>query len=313
MKKLKEKFKGHIKRLNTGLRDDTLREQELRPLYPAKSPVSKFPWVNIILFIITFITTTLAGGQSGNGFISYFISGLPYSLTLLAILLTHEFGHFFAAKKFGVDATYPYFIPFPSIIGTMGAVIKTRSPIPDRRALLYIGAMGPLPGFIVSLVAVIVGIYFSEIKPLPPAGGEIPIPIFGDSILFALIVKIIHGTLPQGQDIFLSPYAWAGWIGFLITSLNLMPLGQLDGGHILYSLTGRKQLYFGWTAFTGLVVLSFFWYGWILWIIMALSFLMIAHPPIEKTCELSIAEKIMGWGCMVIFLITFIPVPVKFI
>ena len=124
---------------------------------------------------------------------------------------------------------------------------------------------------------------------------------------------MIHGDIPAGYDIYLSPYAWAGWIGFLVTSLNLMPIGQLDGSHIVYALLGRKQLLFGWTAFAGLILLSFFWQGWILWIIIALLFLMIGHPPIENGSDLSFSEKLIGWSCVFIFIITFIPIPVKFI
>src|SRR5208337_4308439 len=133
-----------------------------------------------------------------------------------------------------------------------GAVIKTRSPIQGRRALFYIGAMGPLPGFAVSLAAVIAGVYLSEIKPLSIMING-PTPVFGDSLLFLLIVKAIHGTPPHGYDLYLHPVAWAGWIGFLITSLNLMPIGQLDGGHILYALIGGRQKFFGWCASAALV------------------------------------------------------------
>lgn len=269
-------------------------------------------WVHILLFVMTIITTTLAGAQSADTIKDIILSGLPFSITIMAILLSHEMGHYLAARHFGVRATLPYFIPFPSIIGTMGAVIKIKSPIRDKRALLYIGAMGPIVGFTLSLAAVIVGIYLSEIKPLPTEGNGL-IPIFGDSFLFSQITGLIHGDIPAGYDIYLSPYAWAGWIGFLVTSLNLMPIGQLDGSHIVYALLGRKQLLFGWTAFAGLMLLSFFWQGWILWIIIALLFLMIGHPPIENGSDLSFSEKLIGWSCVFIFIITFIPIPVKFI
>ncbi|MFC1670911.1 site-2 protease family protein, partial [Spirochaetota bacterium] len=239
-------------------------------------------------------------------------SGLPYSITLLTILLFHEFGHYFAAKHFGVRATLPYFIPIPvPPIGTMGAVIKTRSKIPHRKALFYIGTMGPIPGFIISLAAVIIGIYLSEVGPLPKGDGTIP--IFGDSLLFTFFVKVFHGNIPPGHDIFLSPYAWAGWVGFLITSLNLIPIGQLDGGHILYSLIGEKQKYVGWASVLGLVILSFMFQGWILWIVITFALLMVGHPQIEEGPELTISEKIIGWSCMLILLLTFVPVPVKFI
>lgn len=273
----------------------------------------KKPWLNLVLFIITFITTTLAGGHTGNTTAEFIISGLPYSVTLMLILGTHEMGHYLAAKKFGVDTTLPYFIPFPSIVGTMGAVIKTRTPIPHTKALFYIGVMGPIPGFIVSLAASVIGIYLSEVQPLPDMTGMGLIPVFGDSFLYGTIVYLFHGTIPAGQDIFLHPLAWAGWIGFLVTSLNLIPIGQLDGGHILYSLIGRKQVYAGWTAFAALVVLSFFWPGWIAWIILSLLILMIAHPPVPVSESLTTGEKITGWACMVILALTFIPVPVDFL
>lgn len=304
------RIRTYLYRLNNGTIPYFKNPESIPAIVEKKNkPVA----INIVLFILTFITTSFAGGNSGESLVEYFISGLPYSFTILAILLSHEFGHYFAARHFGVKTTLPYFIPFPSLIGTMGAIIKTRSPIPDRRALFYIGAMGPIPGFIVSLAAVIAGIYLSEVKPLPVPGGDLTIPIFGDSILFAFIVKIFHGNIPTGHDIFLGPYAWAGWIGFLITSINLMPIGQLDGSHILYALIGRKQLLFGWAAFGGLFILAFFWYGWALWILITLLVLMIAHPAIEEVTELTFPEKILGWSCMVIFILTFIPVPVELI
>ncbi len=300
---------NYLKQLNTGH-----RPYYRSPEVPFEQPKNKKrPVINILLFVITFFSTTFAGASENASMVDAFISGLPYSVTLIAILLFHEFGHYCAARKFGVDATLPYFIPFPSIIGTMGAVIKTRSPIPNRRALFYIGAMGPLPGFILSLAAVIGGIYLSDIKPLPVVKGDMMMPVFGDSLLFAFIVRFIHGSIPAGHDIYLSPYAWAGWIGFLITSLNLMPIGQLDGSHILYALIGRKQKIIGWITLVGLCVLSFVWQGWILWIVLTLLFLMVAHPDIPAETPLTLVEKVIGWLCMIILIVTFVPVPVNFL
>lgn len=270
--------------------------------------------VHLALFLATFFTTTLTGAVPGGGIIDSMIGGLPYSCTLMAILLSHEMGHFFAAKRFGVRSTLPFFIPIyiPGMIqfGTMGAVIKMQSPVPDRRALLYIGAMGPICGFVVSVVAVVCGVYFSEVKPLPVPAGDMIIPVFGDSLLFKIIVTLIHGEIPRGHDIFLSPFAWAGWIGFLITGLNLMPLGQLDGGHVLYALTGRKQVYAGWFFLAILVILSFIWPGWIVWIALTLVILMVAHPPVRETGPLSTRDRIVGWFSMALLLLTYVPVPV---
>jgi membrane-associated protease RseP (regulator of RpoE activity) len=273
-------------------------------------PEKKRIWINILLFLITVITTTVAGAESVESIGKIFKSGIPFSMTLLTILLSHEMGHYLAARHFGVKATLPYFIPFPSIIGTMGAVIKLKSPIYNRRDLLYIGAMGPIIGFIFSLIAIIAGIYLSEVKPIPVKSDDLNI-FFGDSILSAFIIEAIHGPIQSGYDIYLSPYAWAGWIGFLVTGLNLMPIGQLDGSRVVYALLGRRQLFVGWAAFIGLVILSFIWPGWIVWIIFSLVLLKIGHPTVEEGVKLSFGEKILGYFCILIFILTFIPVPVK--
>lgn len=306
---MNERVRNYFIRLNTGKARVFSPEEQLRQI----TPVRDRPWINGALFFATFLTTTFAGSTEGETLGAMFTSGLPYSLTLLAILLFHEFGHYFAAKRFGVSATLPYFIPFPSIIGTMGAVIKTRTPIPNRRALFYIGAMGPLAGFVISLGAVVIGVVLSEIRPIPPVTGDMLMPIFGDSLLFNAVVSLAHGSIPPGHDIFLSSYAWAGWIGFLITSLNLMPIGQLDGSHILYALIGRRQLVVGWTAVACLAVLSFIWQGWLVWIILTFLFLMVAHPEVPEHEPLSLAERALGWGCMAILVLTFVPVPVEFL
>ena len=309
MKKLKFNFKKYWKRLNGNFpRPHSYHVEEL--IHEKKT--ARQYMFHLLLFIITLITTSFAGSVGGDTILRIIINGLPYSLSLLTILLVHEFGHYFAARRFGVDATLPYFIPFPSLIGTMGAVIKTKTPVPHSRALLYIGAMGPLPGFIISLVVAGYGISVSTIQPLPAVSPD-TFPVFGDSVLFKGLVYFFHGSIPVGSDIFLSPLAWAGWIGFLITGLNLMPIGQLDGGHVLYALIGEKQRYAGWLSFIALVVLSFFWTGWILWLIIALLVLMIGHPPVPEEKTLSLKEKIIGWSCMAVLILTFIPVPVEFL
>jgi membrane-associated protease RseP (regulator of RpoE activity) len=300
-------FIEYLKRLNTGLRAPSGTTGEALVPDQSKERYS----VNILLFIATLVSTTFVGATDTGSIAAALISGLPYSITLMAILLVHEFGHYFAARSFGVRSTLPYFIPFPSLVGTMGAVIKTKSPIPHRRALFYIGIMGPMPGFILSLAAVFVGIYLSDVRPFH-AGSEGGF-ILGSSFLVAMIIKLIHGSIPAGYHIFLSPYARAGWFGFLITSLNLMPIGQLDGSHILYALVGKKQLVFGWAFFAILIALSFIWEGWIVWIIMTLAFLMVGHPEIPDGRRLSDVEKMLGWICMVILLLTFVPIPIEFL
>ena len=309
MIKIKEALWSYFDRLNSGIRSGKNYDTHNNLIIEKKTN----PAIHIILFIITLFTTSFAGASSGDSVLEYIISGLPYSITLLTILLSHEFGHFFAARSFGVRATLPYFIPFPSIIGTMGAVIKIKSPIPDRRVLFYIGVSGLFCGFAVSLIAAIIGISMSQIKPIAVPGEDVLVPIFGDSLLYGLIIRLIHGAVPQGHDIYLSSFAWAGWIGFLVTSLNLMPVGQLDGSHILYALIGEKQKKYGWAVLLGLAVLSFYWIGWIIWILLVLAFLLVAHPPVDEGVPLSSLERFVGWLCMIIFFMTFIPVPVKFL
>jgi membrane-associated protease RseP (regulator of RpoE activity) len=306
-----EKFQNYFYRLNNGIPKGFEPDMKDRP-------TSKInPLINIGLFAATFITTTHAGMGSSGNLSADILHGLKFSLTLLAIISAHEFGHYFAARKFGIESTLPFYIPFPTLfgqlgIGTMGAVIKIISPIPDRRALLYVGAMGPIAGFIVSITAAVYGISISVIDFLPKnTAGEFP--VFGDSLLFALLIKIIHGGLPEGKDLYLSPFAWASWIGFLITGLNLMPIGQLDGGHVLYSMFGNRQKFAGWAMILFLGIFSFFWPGWIVWIILAFVFLMIAHPPVPDIGKFSNFDYFIGILCVVIFLLTFIPKPIDFI
>lgn len=309
MKRLKFKLflKSYFRRLNTG--GFSVRHIPEGMEMPENR--QKRVWINILLFIMTFFTTTMAQSTGGTSFREEFTSGLPFSLTLMTILSLHEFGHYFAARRFGVRATLPYFIPFPSLIGTMGAVIKTKSPIPHRRALFYIGAMGPIPGFVASLAAVVAGVYMSQVQPIIQLEPGTLIT-FGDSLLLKLITWSIHGTIAEGSGLVLHPVAFAGWIGFMLTSLNLMPAGQLDGGHILHALIGDRQRYAGWLTLAALVALSFFWPGWIVWVLIIMTIVMVAHPHIHETGgELSFAEKITGWSCMLILVLTFIPVPIE--
>jgi membrane-associated protease RseP (regulator of RpoE activity) len=308
---IKEKIQNYFFRLNRGIPKGSEPDMIVRPSAKVK------PSINLILFIATLITTTHAGiGSSGN-IADDILHGLKFSVTLLAIISAHEFGHYFAARKFGIESTLPFYIPFPTLfgqlgIGTMGAVIKITSPIPDRKALLYVGAMGPISGFIVCIAAAVYGISVSIVDFIPiVTAGEFP--IFGDSLLFAMLIKIIHGTIPAGKDLYLSPFAWASWIGFLITGLNLMPIGQLDGGHVLYSMFGNRQKFAGWVMVLFLVIFSFFWQGWIVWLIITFAFLMIAHPPVPDIGNLTRFDYFIGILCILIFFLTFIPKPIDFI
>ncbi len=219
---------------------NVIKDEEVREVRP---PVRKAPnpHINIILFLTTFFTTTFAGtlmeASPSEPILSQLDKGLPFSLTLLAILLFHEFGHYFMAKKHQVDTTLPYFIPAPLGIGTFGAVIKMRSPLNSKRALFDIGVAGPLAGVIVAIPAIIIGLQFSEIRPVSGLEGGISL---GSSLLFSLLARISVGAIPENHDIIVHSMAFAGWIGLLVTMLNLLPVGQLDGGHVAYAVLGRE-------------------------------------------------------------------------
>ncbi|MEE8319240.1 MAG: site-2 protease family protein, partial [bacterium] len=193
--------------------------------------------IHIILFLATFLTTTAAGAmQLGINPVSDPIGlfkGLPFSLTLMTILLGHEMGHYLTSRVHSVPATLPYFIPAPSLVGTFGAVIKIKGAIWDRRTLLDIGASGPLVGFFLALPALFIGFALSDIVPAGSESGSIAL---GDSLIVYLTGLLVVGHLPVGNTLLLHPVGFAGWIGMFITSLNLLPVGQLDGGHIAKAL-----------------------------------------------------------------------------
>lgn len=273
----------------------------------------RFPLINIILFLLTLFTTIAAGAfQKGVNPITEparLVEGLPFSISLMCILLTHEFAHYFASRKHRIRATLPYFIPAPPpiIFGTFGAFIKMKSPILSRKALVDVGASGPVAGFFVALIATIVGLSLSEVVTVK----DVPVALYlGDSILFRFLTYLIIGSVPEGKDIFLHPIAFAGWIGFFVTFLNLMPIGQLDGGHITYALIGKKHrnvslFLIGLLIFFG----AFYFHGWLVWALLMII-LGVNHPPIfNADMPLDQRRRFLGSFCFLIFILTFIPVP----
>lgn len=274
----------------------------------------KLTKIHVILFILTVITTTLAGSMlSGVNPLENpekIYLGLSFSLTLLFILLVHEFSHYLMSRKHHVSASLPYFIPAPSLIGTFGAIIKMKPPIFDRRALIDIGASGPIGGFAVAIIAVIVGLSYSEMVPLQELQKTEGSLSLGNSILFYLIAKIVLNIDPAKYDIVLHPVAFAGWIGFLVTSLNLLPIGQLDGGHIVYALFGERHEWIAKITIPVLILLGIIlWEGWLIW---ALLMILIGykHPPVVyPQIQLDRKRRIIGWLALLIFILTFTPMP----
>jgi len=271
--------------------------------------VKRFTIPHIILFLATLLTTLFWGAihQGVNPLEDLnMLKGIPFSFTLLSILGGHELAHYLASRRHGVSATLPYFIPAPNIVGTFGAVIKMKAPIRDRRALLDIGAAGPLSGFIIATIAVIIGLRYSriEISSAVRPGG------LGSSILFDLLVRFTLNIDPKDYDVFLHPVAFAGWIGLFVTSLNLLPVGQLDGGHIVYAISDKWHGIISKLIIPVLFLLGFFgWIGWYIWAVL-LIFLGTKHPPLTYPfVPLDRRRHRIGLLCLAIFILTFSPVP----
>ena len=277
--------------------------------------------LNIILFAITVLTTLAAGAfMEGTNIFSnplLIYKGLPFSVTLLLILGVHELGHYTFAKKHNVDATLPYFIPAPTFIGTFGAFIKMRSPIQSKKALIEIGAAGPIAGFIIAVPALFIGLKISEVKTIAETAGGIQL---GDSLLTYLAAQIMYPNLAANQEIMLSSVGFAAWIGLLVTMLNLIPLGQLDGGHIAYAILGDNFKKVGKVIFVGLVILGtvpYFFFdvntlNWLIWAGLVFFIIKLKHPPVlNPDKNLEKREKIIGAIALIIFCLTFIPVPIS--
>ncbi len=289
--------------------------QDLRP------PPSTFSaWgLPIILFVLTAFTTLWAGAYQVNtkpvtgawDFLTKYpdslLNGLPFAATLLGILVIHELGHYVLARIHRVPASFPLFIPGPpQFIGTFGAVIRMRSPIMKRQALFDIGVAGPIAGFIAAVVAVIVGLSFSYVVPKDQVFGL----QLGEPLLLQGFAWLMFGPIPKTHDLVLHPIAFAAWFGFFVTAINLLPLGQLDGGHVAFAVLGQQQKQVAYATVPILIYLGFTgWPGWIVWVGMA-SFVGLAHPPIsDPNTVLGKGRRWVAWGALVIFITTFAPVP----
>ena len=279
--------------------------------------IPTIPRIHLVLFFLTVFTTLLAGALMEGAKILEnpleLLKGIPFSFTLMFILGTHEFGHYYYAQKHKVDATLPYFIPAPPflfLIGTFGAFIKIKSPIYRKDALLQIGAAGPIAGFVIAVPALIIGLLLSDVVEKSNIQGAL---ILGDSILMKILTWITHPKLMDTQDIMLHPIAFAGWIGLLVTMLNLLPIGQLDGGHVAYAMLGKKQRLIGQIAFIFLIPLSFLSINWLIWGLLLLILMRsVKHPPIQDIhIPLSDTDKRIGYICLLIFRVSFIPEPFK--
>jgi membrane-associated protease RseP (regulator of RpoE activity) len=228
---------------------------------------------------------------------------------LIVILLGHEMGHYLTCRFYGINATLPFFIPAPTLIGTLGAFIKIRSPITRRKQLFDIGAAGPLTGFLLSLPALIYGLSLSKIVPSVPREDAM---VFGEPLLLKLIAGFIFRGAPPQSDLFLHPVAFAGWVGILVTAFNLFPVGQLDGGHVSFALLGENSKRLARLLLAVFIVMGiFFWIGWVVWTLV-IVLLGLKHPRVIDDPEgLSLSRRIIGAVMMLIFILSFIPAPIK--
>lgn len=293
------------------------RAPETFPVWTTPVRPRKFQsrWVtHALLFVGAFITTTWAGTlqtPEAQSLYSWHWSGMWYSVPLLLILGAHEFGHYGYCRRHDVDATLPYFLPAPlPLTGTLGAVIRIREAFPNKRALFDIGVAGPIAGFLVLVPVLYIGVGMSSVIQ-PPSGS----PYFGEPLLYKLMEWIHFGHLPAGYDTALHPLGFAAWWGMLATALNLMPFGQLDGGHIAYSLFGRRASYVSLATVSAAVVLTVISISWLSVTIMMLVmafFLGIGHPRmLDEDEPLDGRRKFVAFLALVIFVICFTPVPIE--
>ena len=313
---------------------------------PLVTPQRERWWLHGLLFAVTFVTMWMGGallldveahtlpflgwGWQQPGLVEWLrrsVVGIPFAMALMAILLSHEMGHYLTAKRYGINASPPYFLPAPiefNFIGTFGAFIRLRSPVVDRRQLLDIGAAGPWVGFLVAVLMLLVGLQHSAIVP----GGADAMVInawdrtfvLGDSLLTDWARTLLIGD----TGIELHPLAFAGWVGLLVTTLNLLPLSQLDGGHIVYALVGRWQPLCGWLTWFGLIGLGYWQWGsgvgqWWWWWVWALLILLmgggrLSHPQVlERARPLPRNRVPLGIASIALFVLTFAPVPIQVI
>ena len=299
-------------------------ERILSELSVAEEPERfRIPWLNIILFLLTLASTMFFGSYMVHYDVDirrfwvylkyhpqWWLDGLPFSVTLMVILLSHELGHFLFSRYHRVPASLPYFIPAPNLVGTFGAIIFMKGRIRDRRALLDIGSAGPLAGFLVSLFAMYIGVQTAQAVPFEKSEALF---LFQPNLLIYWSFKFWLPSLDPNMVI-QSPILDAAWVGFFVTMLNLLPIGQLDGGHIAYACFGERTHYLSWAMVVILFVMGFlFWMGWLFFAVFALLLMGpkgIKHPPpVYPQIRLDPLRKFIAFLAFLVFALCFIPTP----
>jgi membrane-associated protease RseP (regulator of RpoE activity) len=296
-------------------------------VYPPEPRSLRSLLAAIGLFVATAFSTLAAGAQfaaayaanQSPGFDRFFsdyfrpffepklfVSGIPFAITLMGILLAHELGHFFACRHYNINATYPYFIPAPTLIGTLGAFIRIRSPIFNRRALFDMALAGPLVGFLIAVPALALAILFSKVVPASDASSSF---VFGQPLIERLLELALRPGIAH-THLLLHPVGRAAWVGLFATALNLLPAGQLDGGHILYAVASERHRRVSFAVAVLLVPLAIkFWAGWMVWavLLVAIGF---RHPPlIDRWEPLDPTRRILSGVALAVFFLCFMPAP----
>lgn len=292
-------------------------------------------WLHLLLLLLTFFTTLVVGAHLQweylNGWAPFsmddgffplpwamhggrLLLGIPFSLTLMLILLAHEMGHYLYCLKYRVEATLPYFIPFPTLIGTMGAFIRIRSPLRLRSILFDIGIAGPIAGFAVAVSVLIFSLGLSHVAPVGAAPPDI---LLGYPLVFVLVQKLLaltgHGSGIAGVSLghlYLHPVAIAAWVGMFATSLNLLPGGQLDGGHIIFAVSPRAHKKISRVTILALILMAFFfWPGWLVWAIL-LRLSGMRHPGVSEWPGLTPGRRLLAVAALLMLVLTFAPMPI---
>jgi hypothetical protein len=268
-------------------------------------------WVNVLLFVLTIGTTLLVGSvnRGGNPFkhpLDLVLLGWPFSLSIILVLGSHELAHFLTARRLGVEATLPYFLPVPHpMTGTMGAFIRIDSPVPTKSALVWVGVSGPLVGFLVALPVSFIGLLLSKPVAVDASQGI----QLGSPLIFWFMSELLHPKLGPGKDLLLHPVAFAGWLGLFVTALNLLPIGQLDGGHVAYAVFGRRWQKLSWIVIAALALLGFFWLGWPFWAALVIVLGLRHPPPLDDLTPLNKLDWRLVATAVLIMVLTFTPAP----
>lgn len=291
-------------------------------IYVIRKPkIKKRPtWINIVLLIATIFTTTLAGSLQWASIKnatweevispSYLLDGLIFfSIPLLLILGIHEMGHYFTSKKHNLDTSLPYFIPLPPpfILGTFGALISTREPIPDRKTLLDVGISGPICGFLVAIPICILGLFLMQQNPIiiEPSTDNL-------NVTFPLILQGLSNFFIIPENVIIHPTLFAGWVGIFLTAINLLPIGQLDGGHVARAILKEKHRYASWVVIAFIFALGLVYPGWLMFAFIILFLIGTQHqPPLNDFSPLDNRRKILGIIAFIIFIICFAPIPMS--